>query len=174
MKDNNNHSEQRRDFLKKAGLLLGAGITVTSLSSLIVSCESDIIVPSYTGPVTVNLSSYSQLATVGGTVKVDSFIDGTKNPASFILRRVADKEYVALEAQCSHIQGEFNLPSPTSSNQNLVCQYHAAEFSTAYNTDLTKEGLLAADPNGIKPRKLIAYQVDTSKLVSGIIIVTKT
>ena len=60
MKDNNNHSEQRRDFLKKAGLLLGAGVTVTSLSSLIVSCEKDIIVPTVTGPVTVMLSSFSK------------------------------------------------------------------------------------------------------------------
>ena len=169
MKDNNNHSEQRRDFLKKAGMLLGAGVTMTSLSSLIVSCEKDIVLPAApsAGTVTISLSSYPVLSEVGGTAKVIGFVDGTTTEVTYIVRRDSQTDFVALEALCPHAGGDFILPTSTSSDQNLKCTLHQAEFYT----DLAKEGQLASDPKGVKPRNLLYKKVDTSKLASGGVIV---
>lgn len=162
-KDNN----QRRDFLKRAGMLLGAGLSVTSLSSLIVSCEKDEILPPPPpgSNVTIKLSDYPSLLTVGGIQKVS-----VKTPSSlmFIVKRESEKEFLIFEALCPH-QGEELIPDPDKTGKKINCPKHAVDFSTLK----ADKGQVISNPQAVNVDALktdYSYEFDAVKNVLKIIL----
>lgn len=168
------NSENRREFLQKAGLLFGAGAAFTSLSSLIVSCEHDEIpaAPPANGTVNISLSDYPDLMNVGGIAKVTGKVVGSSSTATFDVRRISDTEFVALETTCPHLGADLLLPA--TGKTRLVCPLHSAEFST----DKADAGVAVANPSNISdftgatPKKLKSYTVDITKLSTGVIVIS--
>jgi nitrite reductase/ring-hydroxylating ferredoxin subunit len=149
--ENNKLTEQRRDFLKKAGALLGAGAAVTSLSSLIVGCKDETIpLPPPPPPGSnyqVDLSAYPALETVGTILTCQAIVK----------RDDADK-FIIVQNNCSH-QGDQELPPTVNGKGHIVCPRHLAEFSL--NTG--DAGALAANPQGVAAKALKVYGYEYKK-----------
>ncbi len=141
-------NKARRDFLKKAGIMLGAGLSVTSLSSLIVSCEKDEILPPPPpgSNVAIKLSDYPSLLNVGGMAKVS-----ITKPTSmmFIVKRESEKEFLIFEAFCPH-QGEELIPDPDKTGKKIFCPKHTVDFSAEKNN----KGTVVNNPQGVRVNSL--------------------
>jgi len=137
-------NKARRDFLKKAGVMLGAGLSVTSLSSLIVSCEKDeILPPPPPGTnIQIKLSDYPSLLNVGGMAKVS--ITKPSN-MMFIIKREGEKEFLIFEALCPH-QGEELIPDPDKTGKKIFCPRHTVDFSAEKNN----KGIVISNPQGVR------------------------
>ncbi len=133
----NKYSEQRRDFLKKAGFLIGAGASVSALSSLIVGCKDETILTPLPKPgakYIVDLSKYSALAAEGGIATVSaSQSDDTTKVLTFIVRRFADNKFIVVQSACSH-QSDRELNPVADADGNTHCPRHAAVFSLNLDT----------------------------------------
>lgn len=133
----NKYSEQRRDFLKKAGLLIGAGASVSALSSLIVGCKDETILTPLPKPgakYIVDLSKYAALAAEGGIATVTAAqSDDPANILSFIIRRFADNKFIVVQSSCSH-QTDRELNPAVDANGNTTCPRHSAVFSLNLDT----------------------------------------
>lgn len=165
MKEISNNS--RRDFLKKAGMILGASITIIPLSSMLNSCEKDQIVPPAPPPpatgIPVDLRLFPGLNTAGTTLLVSVTVSGAKY--NYIVKRekvstpVGTDDFIILDPLCTHKMAAFDLP--TTPEGNLVCSLHQAEFYTT--TD--KKGQVASNPNGVSPLTNLSwykYNYDTA------------
>lgn len=137
-------NKARRDFLKKAGVMLGAGLSVTSLSSLIVSCEKDeILPPPPPGTnIQIKLSDYPSLLNVGGMAKVS--ITKPSN-MMFIVKRESEKEFLIFDAICPH-QGEELIPDPDKTGKKIFCPRHTVDFSAEKNN----KGIVISNPQGVR------------------------
>lgn len=163
----NNENNPRRDFLKKAGVLLGAGLSVTSLSSLIVSCEKDEILPPPPpgSNVTIKLSDYPSLLNVGGIVKVSVTVPTS---LTFIVKRESEKEFLIFEALCPH-QGEELIPDPDKTGKKIFCPRHAVDFSAEKNN----KGIVLNNPQGVRVDNLktdYSYEFDANSNVLKILL----
>jgi hypothetical protein len=153
----NKYSEQRRDFLKKAGLLIGAGASVSALSSLIVGCQDETILTPLPKPgakYIVDLSKFAVLAAVGGIATVTApQSDDPKNILSFIIRRFADDKFIVVQSACSH-QTDRELNPVADADGNTACPRHGAIFSLNIDTP----GKVIADKGvAFAPLKSYAY-----------------
>lgn len=141
-------NKARREFLKKAGVMLGAGLSVTSLSSLIISCEKDEILPPPPpgSNVTIKLSDFPSLLNVGGIAKVSVTV-----PTNLILiiKREAEKEFLIFQAICPH-QGEELIPDPDKSGKKIFCPRHSVDFSA----EKTNKGDVINNPQGVRVSSL--------------------
>lgn len=145
--ENNN---QRRDFLKKAGTVVGIGVFASAFGSVITSCERDEIVPA-PDPETIDLdmSKYPQLATVGAMDIIEiQRKDGS--PLKLFLKRASIDHFIVLEALCRHQVGPLVLPSTPEGS--LRCVLHSATF----NTDT---GALINNPTSDTVPDLIKFRV---------------
>lgn len=143
-KEMKKENKARREFLKKAGVMLGAGLTVTSLSSLIVSCEKDEILPPPPpgSNVTIKLSDYPSLLNVGGIVKVSVSVPTN---LMFIIKREGEKEFLIFEALCPH-QGEELIPDPDKTGKKIFCPRHTVDFSA----EKSNKGSVINNPQGVR------------------------
>ena len=134
---NNIYSEERRDFLKKAGMLLGAGASVSALSSLIVGCKDELVLTPLPKPgakFVIDLSQYSALAAEGGIAVVSApQSDDPKNIMKFIVRRFANNKFIAVQSYCSH-QTDRELDPIVDANGDTRCPRHGAIFSLNQDT----------------------------------------
>jgi Rieske Fe-S protein len=163
---NKNNSDNRREFLKKAGVLLGAGITVTSLSSLIVSCEKDELLPAppVGSSATINLADYPSLLSVGGfaicTIK-------TPQELSYMVKRESSTEFLIFQTLCPH-QGE-PLLLPDKAGANIFCPRHNVEFSPLKDS----KGNVVKNPQGVSVGALksnYTYEYDSAKNILKILL----
>ncbi|MBM2814200.1 MAG: Rieske protein [Ignavibacteria bacterium] len=124
------HIEERREFLKSAGALLGAGLAFTSFSSLLCSCENDQYIFNPPPPPTsidIDLSKYPNLGADGGAV-IDNFsytVEGKTYTLRLAIARKSSTEYIIVAANCTHQGVPLNLGEP------LVCPLHSAKFNLA-------------------------------------------
>lgn len=126
--DTLNNTSDRRNFLKKAGTLLGVGLTLPVISSVLTSCEQDekapvAVVPP--GGYDLDLSKYPKLAAVGGVVKVT--IPGKNGGAPLVITRKDAATFVVLDSTCPHAGCEVDLPVGASNEMDCPC--HHAFFS---------------------------------------------
>ncbi|MDQ1266167.1 MAG: Rieske protein [Bacteroidota bacterium] len=168
------HPEERRQFLKSAGLLLGGGIALTSMSSIFCSCENDQFV--YVAPpppttLNVDLSKYSVLSAPGGVI-IDKFSftddNGTTYNKTLAIKRETLTEFVIVDAICSHL-GQVPVIAPVSPGGYLSCPAHAAEFGISKDN----AGLVTANPNNVSPlTALTTFEstFDSSKNILSIFI----
>lgn len=117
----------RRDFLKKSGLLLGAGLTLPVLSTLITSCNKNEGAPvNSISSIDVNLTSYPALNTDGGSASVTVPGFNYSGPV-IIIRKGTD--YNVLSGVCPH-EGCFVDPPPFTNNE-IVCRCHFSYFNAS-------------------------------------------
>ena len=155
--ENKKLTEQRRDFLKKAGALIGAGAAVTSLSSLIVGCKDETIpLPPPPPPGSnyqVDLSAYPALETAGTILTCTAVLS---TDASKLIKVIVKREdantFIIVQNNCSH-QGDQELPAAVNGSGNIVCPRHLAEFSL----NKANAGVLAANPQGVAAKALKVY-----------------
>jgi nitrite reductase/ring-hydroxylating ferredoxin subunit len=161
--ENNKNTEQRRDFLKKAGALIGAGAAITSLSSLIVGCKDETIpLPPPPPPGSnyqISLASYPSLETVGTIVTCQAILstDASKMIKVIVKREDADN-FIIIQSGCSH-QGDQELPAAVNTSGNVVCPRHLAEFSL----NKANAGVLTVNPQGVAAKALKVYNHEHKK-----------
>jgi Rieske Fe-S protein len=129
-----NFIEERRNFIKKAGMALGAGIALTSVTGMLNSCEHDESSIPKPPPVTTNIdiNKYPALNTVGNSIKI--VIPKKNNNAPMIFTRVDDNTISVIDSVCTHAGCEVNLPSNTSNE--MLCPCHFVVFSKIDGTIL--------------------------------------
>lgn len=146
---NDSSQEQRRQFLLRAGAMLGITICATSMAAVLNSCEKDeskLVVQN--GNVDVSIASYSELKNVGGAVK--TVFSGYNFGKPVIITRVSTTAFLAVSAVCNH-QG-CEVSPPTTSGGPLTCYYednncgHGAEFS--FSTGAQTKGPGGSSPSG--------------------------
>ncbi len=167
--DNNNIKQNRREFLKKAGFLLGAGVTATSLSSLVVSCRDETIPlpppPPPGATYNIKVSDYPNLGVVDSIVKCEAVLSTDPSFKILVIVRVLPEDkFLIVSALCSH-QSDQELPSQANEQLHLVCPRHLAEFSL--KTD--EAGELVVDPNNVNSGPLKVYDYEYKK-EEGIIV----
>ena len=116
----------RREFIKKAGLLLGAGLSLPVISTFISSCsKNEGPVNPGGGPLTVKISDYPALSTIGNAVKVTS-ADFNGGRAVMIIK-TGTAAFLTLSTKCTHMGCEVNLPS----GGEIHCPCHGSIYSAA-------------------------------------------
>jgi nitrite reductase/ring-hydroxylating ferredoxin subunit len=161
--------QNRREFLKKAGLLLGAGVTATSLSSLIVSCRDETIPlpppPPPGASYNINVKDYPNLGVVDSIVKCEAVLSTDSSYKILVIVRVLpDDKFLIVSGYCSH-QSDQELPSQANAQLHLVCPRHQAEFSLK----LDEAGKLVVDPNNVNSGPIKVYDYEYKK-EEGIIV----
>lgn len=137
-------NQARREFLKKASIMLGAGLSATSLTSLIVSCEKDEILPPPPpgSNVTIKITDFPSLMFVGGMAKLS--VTKPQNMI-FIVKREGEKEFLIFDSICPH-QGEELIPDPDKTGKKIFCPRHNVEFSAEKST----KGTVVNNPQGVR------------------------
>jgi nitrite reductase/ring-hydroxylating ferredoxin subunit len=139
----------RRDFLKKGSFLIGAGFALPTLSSLMMSCETDELLPSPPPSLAVRLSDYPELLKTDGS-GIAKVTDKTSS-TSVIVRRLTTDEFIIVQSSCTHQSAELNLP--ISKDGNIVCPLHNAEFSLQKDN----KGQLVKNPQSVSASNLRVY-----------------
>ncbi len=116
------NNENRRDFLKKAGFMIGVGICAGSVSTILTSCEKDqsIIIPPPQA-YSLSLAPFPKLATAGGIEKV--VISGKNNNKPFIIKRIDQTTFVVHDSICPHQGCEVDLPTTPTSGMDCPCHH---------------------------------------------------
>ncbi len=141
--------EERRQFLLKAGSLLGISVCASSLAVLLNSCEVDEskIIATH-GTVVVDIATESDLQSVGGSAK-KVFRNYNQGHPVIILRTKADS-FLVVSAVCNHAGCIVSIP--VSKGANIVCNPldnkcgHNAEFDPITGTQVV--GASGASPSG--------------------------
>ncbi len=112
----------RREFLKKSGMVVGFGLMLPVLPSFLSSCSSN-----STGPteITVKISDYPGLSVNGTPVFVSQ--SGFNSGSPVIVTRVSSSVFTIYSAKCTHEGATVNLPSGST----IRCSQHGAVFSAA-------------------------------------------
>lgn len=166
----NKNKENRRDFLKKAGLLFGAGAAATSLSSLIVGCQDETIpLPPPPPPGSnyeIDVTKYPDLLTVGSILKCDAVLStDASQKLTVIVKSEPNDEFIIVQSNCAH-QGDQELPAQVNAAGHIVCPRHLLEFSM--NKD--DAGVIAANPQGVRAGGLKAYGYTYKKAENKIVL----
>ena len=94
-------TNERRDFLKKAGIFLGVGLTATSVSSFLTSCEKNqyiVMPPPVTYP--LKIADFPGLDTVGKSVPVNFTYNNFDY--NLLITKKPDGTYSVLDPVCPH------------------------------------------------------------------------
>jgi len=119
-------TNSRRSFLQQAAASVGLVLSASAVASLIAGCEKD-----ETNPITpgktydVNLTSLSELATVGGIVQ--TVVAGVNDSEPVFISRIDNASFVVFSTICTHSGCGVDLPLDAIAN--CVCPCHKAEFS---------------------------------------------
>jgi len=112
----------RREFLKKAGLLLGVGFTLPIISNVLNSCNSTV---NPVGSITVKITDYPALSNIGGATSVTNA--GFNQGARVIIVRTSSTTYNTYSGICPHAGCGVDPPS----NNQILCNCHGSIFSTS-------------------------------------------
>jgi Rieske Fe-S protein len=119
-------SVPRRQFLIRAGALIGIGLVAGSMPGLITSCSNSTGPNNDNhGPKTVDVTQYTELQNDYGAVKVP-FTGYNGNMPAIIIREAAGT-YLVLTSLCSHQGCEVNLPD--SAAKTISCPCHGSKYS---------------------------------------------
>lgn len=120
-----NNSTNRRNFLKKAGILIGAGIAAPAIGSVLTSCEENqfqyLPLPEN---YELDLAGYSSLNTVGAVAKIK--ITGKNQNKPLVIKRKSETEFSVMTSICPHQGCEVDLPKDGVA---MDCPCHHVEFS---------------------------------------------
>lgn len=122
-----NTSNERRQFLIKAGKIAGLAVSMPVAASFISSCEQneDPIPAPPPSTVPVDLSRYPAIAAAGGVVKI--LIPGKNNNNSIVISRLDNNQFSVVDSICQHAGCEVDLPFGESNE--LKCPCHFVTFS---------------------------------------------
>lgn len=143
----------RRDFIKKVGVMAGVAVTLPVVASL-TSCEKDEdpIIPSSDGTI-IKLSDYPALLAVGGSVSI-SLADA---PNPVIIVRNSETDFLIADSVCKH-QG-CQVAAPTSETGDLICPCHGAVYSRTDASVVQKP----SDNTDISGLTTYPYEYDAEK-----------
>ena len=128
MKDiDNKNAENRRSFLKNASLLIGAGLALPVMGSVITSCDKNESLPPAPPKekVTIDLTKYATLAVVGGAAKVSIPKKNNGNP--LIIVKTSATTFSVMDSACSHAGCPVELP--TVDGNDMLCACHNVTFN---------------------------------------------
>lgn len=109
----------RRDFLGRVALVAGAMILAGCSASDLTGIGSN---PLPGGPITVKLSDYAGLATVGQPVEIRT---SSGSPSDVAAVRTGPSSFVVLYMACTHAGTKVNIQG-----QIFSCPNHGARFSS--------------------------------------------
>ena len=153
-------NKNRREFLKKSGVLLGVGATATSLSSLIISCKDETIpLPPSDATYNIEVKDYPELLVVDSVLKCLAKNSNDPNTTlSVIIRVLQDDKFIIVQHNCTH-QGDQELPASINNDGNIICPRHRATYSMLQATP----GELVANPNNVNATDLKLYKYNYKK-----------
>jgi nitrite reductase/ring-hydroxylating ferredoxin subunit len=135
-----NCNQNRRNFIKNAGLMVGAGILTVTATSFVTSCEKDqVLAPPPKENITIDLTRYPALLSANGMLIV-TLVDANGKPLvnktgkkynngnPIAIMRDAANNFTVLDTYCPH-QGCL-IPLPSAIGDNMVCPCHQWEFSS--------------------------------------------
>ena len=163
-------NKNRRDFLKRAGLLLGIGASATSLSSLVIACRDETVPlsppPSEGDTYNIYIKDYPDLKVVGSILKCNSVLssDSTKI-LPVIVKVLPDDKFIIVQHNCTH-QGDQELPARVNNKNQIVCPRHFATYSMLE----TQPGKLVANPNNVNATDLKVYKYEYKKVEKIIVL----
>lgn len=141
--------EQRRQFLLRAGTMLGVTVCAGSMAALLNSCEKDESkLTTQAGEVQLSIASYSDLKNIGGAAKVLFSSYNFGKPV--IITRVSATSFLAVSSVCNHQGCEVTLPKVAGGP--ITCDYidnkcgHGAEFN--FSTGVQTKGPGGSNPSG--------------------------
>lgn len=119
----------RRDFLLKAASMLGVTLCGSALSSVVTSCDYDVLKPADVSAISgieVDLNVDIVLQQTGGAIRrTFGAFNGGRN---VVIIRQNETEFLVVTAVCTHQGCDVNLP--TSLGANIQCPCHGAQFSS--------------------------------------------
>lgn len=155
MEKDEKYDQNRRNFLKTAGVMIGVTVAAGTIGSALSSCERDETPP---GPkpgetADVDLSLYPVLATIGGVAKV------TVKNTKYIIKRDSSSAFLVYSAICPHQGCEVDLP--TAPNAGAMCPCHAVVFSMTKG----ENGKVLNNPQGVStgPLPTLTSSYDAGK-----------
>lgn len=152
---------ERREFLKKAGIFIGAGVCLSGTATLLSSCEQDedpIPAPP-PSVVEVLIANQPALAVIGGTVKV--LFPGKNNNAPIVITRISETEFSALDSICPHALCEVDLAKQGSNE--MPCPCHLVFFSNV-DGSITKNPIQSTWSGESLKKFEVEYESSTNKL----------
>lgn len=153
--EKNIQNENRRDFLKKAGIFIGVGIGTSSLSSLLNSCQSDqsiFIPPPELYSLDLKDPKYSALQTVG--VSIETKIAGKNNNNPLYIKHVDTPTFVVFDSSCSHEGCTVGLP--TSPTADIICPCHQVQYNSDTG-EVTKNPVSGWSPIPLKKYEVVSF-----------------
>lgn len=116
---------ERREFLLTATSLLGLGLCLPAVLSVLQGCSSESKQPTEPGgTIELDLSTVPELQQVGGAVKKRFGERNGGRPVLII--RLSPTEFVVLSTVCTHQGVEVNLPE----GNVIRCPAHGSRFAT--------------------------------------------
>lgn len=115
--------KQRREFLQKASLLLGAGLCLPAVLQLLQGCSSETKPTEPGGSVELDLSTVPELQQPGGAVKRTFGTHNGGRPVLII--RLDESTFVVFSTTCTHQGCEVELPQ----GDFIPCTCHGARFA---------------------------------------------
>lgn len=114
----------RRDFLKRTGLFIGAGLTLPVLNLITTSCDQQVnMISTPHQQIAVKISDYPALANVGGSAMTTP--TGIDPNFPIIVIRRSQTTFTTLSSKCPH-QG---CPVDPPSGNTIFCACHGSIFS---------------------------------------------
>ncbi|TAL69436.1 MAG: hypothetical protein EPN82_06270 [Bacteroidetes bacterium] len=120
-----NSSPERRNFLIRAGTLIGLGIAAATIPGLITSCQQNDNPISTNVKKEIDVTQYSELQNDFGAVKI-KFDNMNGNMPVIVIRKSAGN-YLALTSRCSHQGCEVGIPN--SATHTITCPCHGSVYS---------------------------------------------
>ncbi|MGE5479142.1 MAG: Rieske 2Fe-2S domain-containing protein [Chloroflexota bacterium] len=157
------NSTNRRDFLKKAGAVIGFGFAASSFGAIFTACERDETMPVKPPEAfTIQLSQYPELSAVGGVVKVDP-PPGKNGGEPLIVSRTGATSYIVLDSRCTHQQCSVSVPKTPGSPMDCPCHsvgYKPDTGEIAYNNiGVALTGLHKYDATYNQSNNTLALQI---------------
>jgi cytochrome b6-f complex iron-sulfur subunit len=117
------NTEERRNFLKQSGILLGISLTSIVLPGLLSSCSNSTS-PTNNSTNPIKLADYPALLNVNGSVKIT--ISGKNGGKPMIVLRESPSQFSVLSTVCKHQGCEVDLPD---SSKVIHCPCHGSQYS---------------------------------------------
>jgi nitrite reductase/ring-hydroxylating ferredoxin subunit len=154
-----NFNSNRREFLKKTGIVIGMGVALSGSSLLMNSCEKDESPLPSPPPTPIDLGQYPALSAAGGFAAVGL----TSVKKNLLISRLDNNQFVVLDAVCTHAKCVIN-GTPNSSGV-ITCACHYVSFNV-------KDGSVVQHPvSGWNPVGLIWYDNSTYDSVKNQLLV---
>jgi nitrite reductase/ring-hydroxylating ferredoxin subunit len=154
MTNDNKEKNNRRDFLKKTGAMIGATVFSGTIITALCSCEKDEFSPIVSQDLTIDLAKYPDLQKVGGVASI-SVVGQNNTSVPLLLKRLTAATFGVYSDLCPHRGVPVQL-----GETDFYCPAHGLRFSE-------DDGKVTKDPNSIGVTQLntYVYTFDQSKNV---------